>query len=85
MTLSINTPIANAQLDAYGAYFNSGTLNVYSGEVPADAATALGGAVLLGTLSMGATAFSAAADGSMSANAITQDSAADAGGTASFY
>lgn len=85
MTLSINTPIANAMLDAYGANFNNGTLKVYGGSVPANAAAALGGATLLGTLAMGATAFPAAAGGSITANAITQDAAADATATATFY
>jgi hypothetical protein len=85
MALSLAVARRNALLDAYGAQFNSGFLRLYSGTVPTDADTALGAQVLLGTLTFGSTAFGAAAAGSMTAAAITQDSAADATGTASFY
>lgn len=53
--------------------------------VPANANTALGSQVLLGTLTFSATPFPAAVAGVLTANAITQDSAADATGTAAFY
>ena len=53
--------------------------------VPANANAALGSQVLLGTLTFSATPFPAAATGTLTANAITQDSAADATGTAAFY
>jgi len=85
MSISIATAIKNALLDAYGANFNNGTLKIYAGSVPADANAALGSPTLLGTLTFGATAFQSANAGSMSANAITQDSAADATNTATFY
>lgn len=85
MSLSVATAIKNALLDAYGLNFNNGTLKVYAGAVPADANAALGAATLLGTLNFGADAFADAANGSMAANAITQDSSADASGTAAFY
>ena len=85
MALTKTTAITNALLDTYGANFNNGTLKVYAGSAPADVNAALGSPTLLGTLTFGATAFQSAASGSMTANAITQDSAADASGTASFY
>lgn len=85
MTISITTARANALLDAYAARFNSGQLKVYAGAVPTNADAALGGATLLGTLTFSATAFPAASGRSITANAITQDAAADASGTASFY
>lgn len=85
MTLSVAVARRNALLNTYGAEFNSGYLRIYSGTVPANADTALGAQVLLGTLTFGATAFGAASNGSMAANAITQDASADASGTASFY
>lgn len=85
MTVTITTARANALLDAYGARFNNGQLKVYAGAVPANADAALGAATLLGTLAFSATAFGAAAARSMAANAITQDSAADATATATFY
>lgn len=82
---SIAVARRNALLDAYGARFNGGTLKVYAGSVPASADAALGAATLLGTLTFGNPAFAAAAAGSMSANAITQDAQADASATATFY
>ncbi len=84
MTLSVTVATKNAQLNAYGANFNSGLLKIYAGTVPADADAALTSQTLLGTQTMGATAFAAAAAGSMSANPITQGNAV-ATGTASFY
>lgn len=71
----------NAALDV----LNSGFFDIYSGTQPANADTALSGNTLLASLTFGATAFSAASAGSKSANAITQDSSADATGTATFY
>ena len=85
MAISITAARRNALLDAYGARFNGGTLRIYAGAVPASADAALGSPTLLGTLTFGNPAFAAASGGSMSANAITQDSAADATGTAAFY
>jgi hypothetical protein len=66
---------------------SSPLLRIYdaTGGVPANANTALGSQVLLGTLTFSATPFPAAATGTLTANAITQDSAADATGTAAFY
>ena len=85
MSLSVLVATKNSLLATYGALFNNGTLKVYAGSVPANADAALGSPTLLGTLSMSATAFGAPAAGSMAANAITQDAAADNTGTATFY
>jgi hypothetical protein len=71
----------NAALDV----LNSGFVRIYSGTQPATADTALSGNTLLAELTFSATAFAAATAGSKTANAITQDSSADATGTASFY
>lgn len=59
----------------------SGLLRLYDGTQPTDADTALGAQVKLAELPLSATAFAAASGGSISANAITSDSAADATGT----
>lgn len=78
----------NAMLDTFTAGIGaSPLLRIYdaTGGVPANANTALGAQVLLGTLTFSATPFPAAAAGTLTANAITQDSAADATGTAAFY
>ena len=85
MTLSLAVARRNALLDTYSANFNSGTLVIYAGTPPANADAALSGNTVLGTLTFGATAFAAASAGSATANAITQDSSADATGTATFY
>lgn len=62
-----------------------GKLKVYAGSVPANADAALGGATLLGTLTFSDPSFGAPSSKVMTANAITQDSAADATGTATFW
>ena len=74
----------NAAANAVTALLNSGTIKLYSGTRPATADTALSGNTLLSTLTFGATAFGGAVAGVATANAITQDSSAAAGGTATF-
>lgn len=76
---------ANAAADAVTALLNNGYLRIYSGTQPADADAALSGNTLLAELRYNATAFGAASAGVATANAITQDSSADATGTASFF
>lgn len=87
--MALNTQTAanarNAAMDALSALFNTGYLRIYSGTQPANADTALSGNTLLAELRFGATAFGAAASGVSTANAITQDSSADATGTATFF
>ena len=85
MSTNHGNTVGNAALDAFGANFNNGTVKVYAGTPPATADTALSANPLLGTLTFAASAFAAAAAKSMSANAIAQDAAADATGTATFY
>ncbi len=63
---------------------NSGKLRIYSGTRPTDADAALSGNTLLAELTLAATSFPAPVAGTLTANAIVQDSAADATGTASF-
>ena len=81
--------IPNAQrsraADAVTARANNGRLRIYGGTPPADANAALSGNTLLADLTLGATAFGAAANGVATANAITSDSSADATGTATFF
>jgi hypothetical protein len=76
--------IRNAELDTKLANLNNGYLRFYSGTKPASADAALSGNTLLAELRFAATAFGAASGGSATANAITQDSSADAAGTATF-
>lgn len=75
----------NTKADAQAALLNSGKLRIYDGTQPATADTAIGAQVLLAELTFNATAFSAAVAGVATANAITQDSSADATGTATWF
>lgn len=87
MALNAKTAVAqrNRAIDAVAARCNSGKLRIYDGSQPADADTAITSQTLLAELTMNSTAFAAASGGSASANAITQDSSADATGTAAWY
>jgi hypothetical protein len=87
-TPSITTAARNAAADAVVDLVDvggAGTLRIYSGTMPADANAALSGNTLLAQLTMSATAFGSAAAGVATAAAITQDSSADAAGTATFF
>lgn len=89
--LSDNT--ANALADALAARCNSGTIKIYAGSQPTDANTAVGAQTLLGTLTYGSTAFGASAasgttpsrKATITANTITDDTSADATGTATWF
>lgn len=74
----------NLGLDAAFNILNSGKLRIYDSSQPSDSDTALGAQVLLADLALGSTAFAAASSGSKTANSITQDSSADATGTATW-
>jgi len=85
---SITTAARNAAADAVVDLIDvggAGSLRLYSGTAPADANAALSGNTLLAQLTMNATAFGSASSGVATANAITQDSSADATGTATFF
>ena len=95
MASSITNVSAIAAVDAVadlvdvGATNPSGQLNMYSGTIPADADTALTSQVLLAELVMTNPAFAGGIDanpgGRAVAAAITDDSSANATGTASFF
>lgn len=86
MALSTRTATAarNTMLDALAALCNTGYLRVYSGSQPATPETAASG-TLLAELRMNSTAFPASSGGVLTANAITDDSSADATGTAGYF
>lgn len=75
----------NAEADNVNALLNTGYLRIYSGTQPTTADTAIGAQVLLAELRFGNPAFSAAVAGVAAANAVTQDSSADATGTAAWF
>jgi len=75
---------ANAEADAVAALLNSGYLRIYDGSQPANANTAVSTQTLLAELRFGSTAFAASSGGVITANAITDDTDANATGTASW-
>ena len=86
--LRIATATRNSMLDALAtkvdADVGAGTINIYSGTQPANANTALSGNTLLATLTFTDPCAPAAASGTLTFSTITQDTAADATGTATF-
>lgn len=75
----------NTKVDAQAALLNSGFIDIYDGTQPATADTAVGAQVKLARLTFGNPAFAAGVAGVATANAITQDSSADATGTATWF
>lgn len=85
LNLNYNAAIRNAGLDAITtAVGASGKLKIYSGTQPTGVATALGAQVLLASLALSATFAAGASGGVLTASAITNDSSADATGTAAW-
>lgn len=82
---SLTNAAASAAADAVTALANGGKLRIYSGTKPANADTALSGNTLLAELALSSTAFGSASNGVATANSITDDSSANASGTASFF
>ena len=85
MTLGYNVALRNSRLNDITALIDAvsnGLLRIYNGARPATGGAAT---TLLGELTFSATSFPAAASGTMSANAITGDSSADASGTATWF
>lgn len=83
MALAYSTTVRNAMLDAItSAIGASGLLRIYDGTRPASGGTAT---TLLAQLPLSATSAPAAASGVLTYNAITQDSSADATGTATWF
>lgn len=85
MATGLNETIRNARLnvirDAIDAGAGAGLLEIYAGTRPATGGTVT---TLLGTLTFSATSAPNAASGVLTFNAITEDSSADATGTASW-
>lgn len=86
----ITQAAAQSLLDALETALNAGTaavINIYSGSYPADADASAGGLTLLAQLTCSASIFTSKTDGAPGAvgtfASITQDSSADATGTAS--
>ena len=91
MALGFTAVLQRNRLDEITAIIDAGAgagrIRIYDGSRPANADTAVGAQTLLAELTFSATSFPAASGtpGSMTANAITDDSAADATGTATWF
>lgn len=75
---------SNAACNALTALVNGGTIKIYTGSQPANAETAITTQTLLGSVTLNATAFGSATNGTGTANAITSGTAA-ATGTAVWF
>jgi hypothetical protein len=86
MALAFATTLRNARLDAIDDAINGGSgaglLRIYDGTRPATGGSAT---TLLATLTFSDPALAAASSGTITASAITSDSAADATGTATWF
>lgn len=85
MALGFVVAVRNNELDEITALIDvsaAGLLRIYDGTRPATGGTAT---TLLAELTMSATSFPAASSGAMTANSITDDSSADATGTATWF
>lgn len=83
MALAYSTTVRNAMLDSITtAVATSGLLRIYDGTRPASGGTAT---TLLAELALSATFAAAASGGVLTANSITQDSSANATGTATWF
>jgi len=87
LNLKYSALLRNAKLDAITTQVGTSALiRIYDGSQPATPETAIGAQVLLAELTGNASAFAAAASGGvLTANAITNDSSANATGTASWF
>lgn len=81
MSDALREDVADAIVALLGA---SAKLKIYTGTKPAGPGTAITSQTLLGTLTCSAT-FGTYSAGVLTANAITQDSSADASGTAAWF
>lgn len=81
----ISSTAVNAQADALSDLLDNGYLRIYDGTQPANANTAVSTQVLLAELRFNATAAAAASAGTLTMNAITQDSSANNTGTATWF
>jgi hypothetical protein len=86
VALKLSDAARNAMLDGLTATIGSGAvLRIYTGTRPATVATAITSQVQLAELALSTPAAPAASGGVLTFSPITQDSAADATGTASWY
>lgn len=83
--LKLSSTAVNAEADALSDLLDNGYLRIYDGTQPANANTAISTQVLLAELRFNATAAPAASGGVLTMSSITQDSSANATGTATWF
>lgn len=86
MALKFSTSLRNSRADNIATAIGSaGVLRIYDGTRPANVGTAVTTQVLLAELTCGSPFAPSASGGVLTANSITQDSSANATGTASWF
>lgn len=89
MALFLTDTARNNMLDELTALIDAGAgagnVKIYDGSVPANESTALSGNTLLATLPCSDPSSAAASGGVLTLSSITDDSSADATGTATFF
>ena len=81
----INVLVENALLNAFGANFNDGIINIYAGDIPATMSTSLSDAILMGSLTFINPAFRPATNAAIIAYPITACNYVLATDIATFY
>lgn len=84
LTTAARNAAADAIVDLIDAGDSAGEIRIYDGAPPSSANDAVTTQTLLATLTFSATAFQGSSGGTVTANAVTQDSSADATGTATW-
>lgn len=84
MALRLSTGARNAIANLVGGWFDSGTLEIYSGAQPASPNNAPSG-TLLASISLPADAFAAASNGAVALQGTWEDSSANGTGTAGWF
>lgn len=81
----LSNAAANAGVDAIAALLDGGVVKIYTGTQPASPETAVTDQTLLAVLGLGSPAFGATVNGVATAEAITEEDAALATGTAAWF
>lgn len=85
MAIKLSNASVNAQADALASLLDNGYLRIYDGTQPTNANTAVSSQVLLAELRINATTEQSITNGLIVFNPITQDSSANASGTATWF
>lgn len=84
LSVAVRNAMANAITAQIDGGTGAGTVNLYTGTQPATVATAATG-TLLATVTLSDPSFGAAANGTITNNAVAEDTSADASGTAGWF